>query len=380
MLPPLTWLKQFCPLITIYLGDTSLTVDVVHSSSFHDTQLNGSHEPRRWSMLTRSLPLARRALRRAWRHSTTLSIDLVRPRLRLLWSLWVLTALLWSVHRQPLPTSSRAFSSPSASPDGDDRKDASASKKSGQPSEPTVAAPSSWWDEVRETYARARARTHVFEEFEAAGVFQPSSSRLARLSNWYLFYQLNRPRETQLNMVEFLEGAKHAMETTMMAMYSREFAAFATRSQKTTTGDLDESSPVHLLSTTLEPVSLEAFTEFVCFSSAAGIRSELQKLELHSAHVVGVTFTRVPMRPATNSSGAVVVGVPMHERMAIQVLFDVTEHFRMTLPGENGDEESAIDDEEVVVRNNKAVWQFTSNVTTADDIEWIIEPLDLATM
>jgi hypothetical protein len=284
------------------------------------------------------------------------------------------------VNRQSRPTSARAFSSPSASPEGDDRKDSNASKKNGQQGEPAIDAPSSWWEEARETYARARARTEVFEEYEAAGVFQPSTSRLVRLSNWYLFYQLNRPRETQVEMFEFLEGAKHAMEATMMAMYSREFAAFANRSQKTTTANLDESSPAHLLTSTLEPVSLEAFTEFVCFSSAAGIRSELQKLELHSAHVVGVTFTRVPTRPTTNSSGAVVVGVPMHERMAIQVLFDVTEHFRMTLPGENGDEESAIDDEEVVVRNNKAVWQFASNVTTADDIEWTIEPLDLATV
>lgn len=211
-------------------------------------------------------------------------------------------------------------------------------------------------------------------------MFQPSSSRLVRLSNWYIFYQLNRPRETQVDLVEFLEGAKYAMEATMMAMYSREFATFANSNKKNATSDAAESSAVHLLRQSLEPVSLEAFTEFLCFSSAAGIRSELQKLELHSAQVVGVSFTRVPTRPTTNSSGAVVVGVPMHERLAIQVLFDVTEHFKMTLPGESGDEESAIDDEDVVVRHNKAVWQFASNVTTADDIDWTIEPLDLATV
>ncbi|OWZ02245.1 hypothetical protein PHMEG_00026230 [Phytophthora megakarya] len=35
--------------------------------------------------------------------------------------------------------------------------------------------------------------------------------------------------QTQLSSVEFIQGAKHAMEATMMAMYSREFADYVAR-------------------------------------------------------------------------------------------------------------------------------------------------------
>ncbi|OWY90988.1 hypothetical protein PHMEG_00040616 [Phytophthora megakarya] len=63
------------------------------------------------------------------------------------------------------------------------------------------------------------------------------------------------------------------------------------------------------------------------------------------------------IRPTTNSSGAKVLGVPMHERLKLAVLFDITEHVSMTMPDSN-------EDEEVAVRVNKAIWQFESNVTT----------------
>lgn len=283
----------------------------------------------------------------------------------------------------------RAFSSSSGPNDGEKRAN-DGEKRPNEPNDGEKRAlgapgrpvgPFGWLEDVRATFARARERRSVFRAYESRGVFQRSASRVHRLSSWLLFFQLNRPSETQIDAEEFLEGARVAMEATMRAMYSREFAEFVDQTPKASWAEAAERQPVAWqLRETLESVSFDAFAEFLRFSRAAGIRSELQELEIHSAHVVGVSFRRIPSRPTTNSSGAVVVRVPMDEHLAIQVEFDVTEHFDMAMPDFIGGLETKVEGKEVVVRHNKAVWQFASKVTTPDDIDWVIEPLDLATV
>ncbi|TYZ65099.1 hypothetical protein PybrP1_006017 [[Pythium] brassicae (nom. inval.)] len=163
-------------------------------------------------------------------------------------------------------------------------------------------------------------------------------------------------------MLDFLAGAKHALESTTLAMFSREFANFVT-------GATDKSEAADRLHSVLEPVSLDAFKDFIRQSERSGIRMEMLKLTIHAAYLVGAQYDRVPRGPTRNSLGAEVGGVPVDERLRIQVCFEITEHVNVKLP----------DDPEPgpVAKQNVAIWQFESLVTSLDAIEWRIEPLNL---
>lgn len=218
------------------------------------------------------------------------------------------------------------------------------------------------FDEVAQTFRRCRERKHEFERYTAEKAFQPSP--LALLNNWLLFYHLNRPQRVyrDLDLHEFLAGAKHALEGTMLAMYSREFANFAT-------GAIDKSEAAEHLHAVLEPVSLDALKHFIKHTEGSGIRTELQRLTIHAAYLVGAQYDRVPRRPTRNSAGAEVVGLPEDERLRLQVCFELTEHVNVKLPSDP--------EPELVEKRNVAIWQFESIVTTLEDLEWRLEPLNM---
>ncbi|KAL3664600.1 hypothetical protein V7S43_010350 [Phytophthora oleae] len=219
--------------------------------------------------------------------------------------------------------------------------------------------------EVLATLSKVQARQDLFLEYEKQDLFAPSS--MSWLANRFMFYHLNRPQETNLDLVEFIQGAKYAMEATMMAMYSKEFADYVAREAEAPGALEPDCEAAEMVQRSLETVSYEAFKEFVLQSASAGVQAELKQIELHSAHLLSVQFERVAKRPTTNSLGATVVGVPVDERLKLAVLFSITEHVSLDADGE----------EEVIVRGNNAIWQFESKVTTPEDIDWVIEPLHL---
>ncbi|GMF23698.1 unnamed protein product [Phytophthora lilii] len=228
--------------------------------------------------------------------------------------------------------------------------------------------PPEGFQEVLAALAKVRARKDTFQQYKEQQVFAPS--KLSHLANWLMFYHLNRPQKTQLDVIEFLQGAKYAMRATMLAMYSREFADYVAREAEAMGALKPDCETAKMVERSLETVSYDAFKAFMLQSASAGIRPEMQEIEVHSAHLLSVRYDRVAKRPTTNSSGAKVLGVPMDERLTLAVLFDITEHVDVTLPDSE-------DDTEMVVRRTKAIWQFNSKVTTPDDIDWIIEPLHL---
>lgn len=184
------------------------------------------------------------------------------------------------------------------------------------------------------------------------------------MNNWLLFYHLNRPQNTHLDldMVEFLDGAKQALESTMLAMYSREFANFAA-------GAIQVSPAAEQLNGVLEPVSLDALKEFIKYTEDSGIRTELVKLDVHAAYLVGALYDRVSRRPNLTVSGDEVVGVPVDERLRIQVCFEITEHVSIKLPEDV--------EPELMKKDNVAIWQFESLVTSEEAFDWRIEPLNM---
>lgn len=217
------------------------------------------------------------------------------------------------------------------------------------------------FDEVAQTVQRCRERRDEFEWYTRENAFQ--SSPLALLNNWLLFYHLNRLQHVHrdLDMLEFLAGAKHALETTSLAMFSREFASFVT-------GATNTCEAADYLHSVLAPVSLDALKDYIRQSEHSGLRMEMLKLTVHAAYLIGAQYDRVPRRSTRNALGAEVVGVPVDERLRLQVCFKVTEHMNVKL-----------DDAEPkpVVKPNVAIWQFESFVTSLDAIEWRIEPLKM---
>ncbi|KAF4033934.1 hypothetical protein GN244_ATG14143 [Phytophthora infestans] len=227
--------------------------------------------------------------------------------------------------------------------------------------------PAEGFQEVLDTLARVRDRKGLLEEYKTHGVFAPSS--MSWLANWLMFYHLNRPQHTQLDLVDFIQGAKYAMGATMTAMYSNEFADYVAREAEAPGPLKPDCESAEMVERSLETVSYKAFKSFVLQSASAGVRAEMKKIEVHSAHLMSVQYERVAKRSTTNSSGATVLGVPVDERLKLAVLFDITERVSMTLPDS--------DDAEEIARSNKAIWQFESVVTKPEDIDWIIEPLHL---
>lgn len=221
-------------------------------------------------------------------------------------------------------------------------------------------------EEVLATLSKVRARRHVFQQYKKQQLFAPTC--MSWLANWMMFYHLNRPQQTQLDLSEFMEGAKFAMDATMTAMYSKEFTDYVVREEAAPGALPPDCAAAELVERSLEQVSYDAFKAFVSQSLSVGIRAEMQEIEIHAAHLLSVQYDRVPRRSSTNASGAKVL-VPSDERLKLAVLFDITEHVNVTLPGEGS--------EELTVRRNKAIWQFASNVTTPQDIDWVIEPLHL---
>eukprot|EP00644_Phytophthora_capsici_P007772 jgi/Phyca11/126062/e_gw1.61.221.1 len=225
------------------------------------------------------------------------------------------------------------------------------------------SSPPEGLQEVLATLSKFQARQDIFREYEKQDLFAPSS--MSWLANRLMFYHLNRPQETNLDLVEFIQGAKYAMEATMMAMYSQEFADYVAREAEAPGALEPDCETAEMVQRSLETVSYEAFKEFVLHSAKVGVQAELKKIDLHSAHLLSVQYERAAKRSTKNSLGATVVGVPVDERLKLAVLFSITEH--VSLDGE----------EEVIVRENNAIWQFDSKVTTPEDIDWIIEPLHL---
>ncbi|KAE8984071.1 hypothetical protein PR003_g29250 [Phytophthora rubi] len=133
------------------------------------------------------------------------------------------------------------------------------------------------------------------------------------MANRLMFYHLNRPQHTQLDVVEFLQGAKYAIKTTRTAMYSREFADFLVRERAAPGAFEPDCDAAKMLQQTLDPISYAAFKDFVLEYESIGAGSVVKEIEVHSAHLESVQYERVPKRSTTNSSGAKVLGVPVHE-------------------------------------------------------------------
>lgn len=231
------------------------------------------------------------------------------------------------------------------------------SSSSSPPRSPLLSSFSDRLTHMQQALQRCVDRIETLDKYERLGVFQ--SSPLEFFENRFLFYSLNRPQTTEIDVLEFLEGAKVAHEVTMLQMYSTEYTKYIM-------GELDEPCEIaQHLKHCIEPTSLDALAHVVKGNAERGLRIEIKSIETHSAHLVGAYFEQhQTVKPSSSSKS-------MEERMRLHVRFDTTQKVTVQLPGDDKREEN-------VVQKNSCIWAFESAVTRPEDLEWVLEPMDLA--
>ncbi|TYZ65947.1 hypothetical protein PybrP1_010424 [[Pythium] brassicae (nom. inval.)] len=272
---------------------------------------------------------------------------------------------------------------------------------SSTPSPPTPGKPTIFdsLDGLSQYYSRCVERIPVFERYEQQGVFPPSSPRF---SNFFLFTKLQLPPATEIDAVEFLDGARFACDLAMNTMYSREFVNFAS-------GAIAASPAAELLQRGLSRECFNAFLFAMNESSKSGNTFDLAQLDFNGVYLVGVEWEHLSLaelkaekkvaqltaqaevmaeQKAAQLTGRKVAARPEPEpeaaaaetldlRLAIEPSDYQTKIQRMRLDVRVETKEhlavrTADGQDQTIARDSTAVWRFESVVTTPDDVDWQI--------
>ncbi|RLN94374.1 hypothetical protein BBJ28_00011204 [Nothophytophthora sp. Chile5] len=188
-----------------------------------------------------------------------------------------------------------------------------------------------------------------------AGVFPPQL--------WWMLVQLHMPEHSEVELVEFLEGAKVAAEVQLKAVNSKEFAEFAA-------GWVDTSPLAEVLSAFCSP----NFYENIKRAAADTLTDRNMTLELQEIDIAHVEVTSVQYSQLTetqyDAQMAGLAQLPFFwsadatiEYLQIQVTTRSTETTKMTL----------VDQEEcIALQDNTRTWTFGSKVGSPEELEWRI--------
>lgn len=243
--------------------------------------------------------------------------------------------------------------------------------------------------------ARCRDRMDIMDRYANANVFPPSNFSVY---NYILFNKLQLPTNTEIDAVEFLNGAQFACDLTMHTMYSREFVNFAT-------GAITESPAAEKLKTGLSAACFDAFVFAMQETSKAGTVFLLKQLDFNGAYLSNAYWDRMSLadlkseqaldelaraqlarfdaeQASADKDGlgiddsaklaeqeSVIAKIApedhtvMVERMRLDVQFNIKEYLDVTTP------ESPV---QSIERESAPVWRFESMVTQPEDVDWRI--------
>ncbi|GMF14234.1 unnamed protein product [Phytophthora lilii] len=182
-------------------------------------------------------------------------------------------------------------------------------------------------------------------------------------SLWWTMVQLHMPATTEVELVEFLEGAKMAAQTQLRAVNSKQFAEFAA-------GLTDASSVADELSNYCTP----RFFENLKRAAAGTLRDrnmtlELQDICIESAVVADVRYAQLTQTEYEAQTAGLAV-LPFLwsadaaiEYMQIHVQTRSLETTKMTLIGQ---------EECLALQDNTRTWTFGSKVGSPEELEWRI--------
>ncbi|KAG1686158.1 hypothetical protein DVH05_007143 [Phytophthora capsici] len=230
--------------------------------------------------------------------------------------------------------------------------------------------------------------TTQMERYRQHSVFPPSNWMM---QNYLLFTKLQLPTNTEIDAVDFLNGARFACDLAVNTMYSREFVNFAT-------GAVTESPAAEKMKSGLSESCYDAFLFAMKQTNKTGNKFTLKELEINGVYLYDVNWDRMSLAELKQEealeaynraqvaelekqeeAGAVrdaenVVKDPtadvapedhakMVERLRLDVLLDTVEHLEV---------ETAETAGEVFEKKSLAVWRFESLVTQPDDVDWRI--------
>lgn len=236
-------------------------------------------------------------------------------------------------------------------------------------------------------------RLGQLERYRRENVFPPSH---LGLYNYVLYNKLQLPTNTEIDAVDFLDGAKFACDLTMNTMYSREFINFAT-------GKTRESPAAETLKQGLSGACFDAFVFAMQETTKSGTSFSLTQLDFNGVYLSGVHWDRLSLaelksehaleelsraqlarldaeqgRPEDRQLEDVTVEVRpeelvakitpedhaiMVERMRLDVQFHIKESLDVTTP------EMPV---QSIERESAPVWRFESMVTQPEDVDWRI--------
>ncbi|CAI5742279.1 unnamed protein product [Peronospora destructor] len=227
-------------------------------------------------------------------------------------------------------------------------------------------------------------------------VFPPSNWML---QNYLLFTKLQLPTNTEIDAVDFLNGARFACDLAVNTMYSREFVDFAT-------GTISVSPAAEKMKSGLSVACYEAFLFAMKETSKTGNRFALKHLDINGVHLYDVNWDRMSVATmkqeealevynraqvaeleqqqeereveegkanAVNGKKTMVESLTaditpedhatMVERLRLDVLLDTVEHLEVVTA------ESA---DQTLEKKSSVIWRFESLVTQPDDVDWRI--------
>lgn len=180
---------------------------------------------------------------------------------------------------------------------------------------------------------------------------------------WWTMVQLHMPAETQVELQEFLAGAKMAAELQLKAVNSKEFAEFAA-------GLVSQSATADELRDYCTPRFFESIKQ-----AAAGtlkhrnMTLELQEISIEDAVVADVQYAQLT-ETEYDAQVAGLTTLPLFwsddasvEYMQIHVTTRSTETTKMTLIGQ---------EECLALQDNSRTWTFGSRVGSPDELDWRI--------
>lgn len=241
---------------------------------------------------------------------------------------------------------------------------------------------------------RTKERSSQIERYREHSVFPPSNWEL---QNFILFSKLQLPTNTEIDAVEFLNGARFACDLAVNTMYSREFVNFAV-------GAISESPAAEKMREGLSPGCFEAFLFAMKETSKSGKRFTLKQLDINGVYLYDINWDRMSLaelkqeealeaynraqvaeleeelsrseeeRAVRDNQEEKRVVSPMAdiqpedhstiiERLRLDVLLDSVEHLEVATP-EAGDQ--------TIANNSSAIWRFESLVTQPEDVDWRI--------
>ncbi|KAG6959417.1 hypothetical protein JG688_00010086 [Phytophthora aleatoria] len=208
---------------------------------------------------------------------------------------------------------------------------------------------------------RVMDNTDRLTKYEKELQLFPADTNPASL--WWTMVQLHMPQKTEIELVEFLEGAKMAAKTQLKAVNSKEFAEFAA-------GLTSESAVADELSYYCTPRFFENLKEAAASTlKDRNMTLELQDINIESVVVADVRYAQLTQTEYEAQTAGLAV-LPFLwaadatiEYMQINVKTRSLETTKMTLIGQ---------EECLALQDNSRTWTFGSKVGSFEELEWRI--------